>query len=193
MGWGILGSAVLGALKGASQRRALNKQYQLASAETEAEKEYRLKLEKAKLEGDPDIHKKRQSVYSPIMSYGQSAKADATGVAIRQGLENSIIAHEIRNKIDDKTFQMINEQADKIAEYNEKYKKEADAKLMDYKMRRDARLRDLAVGHSSAMSSTSTFGSALLDLGSQWITGKLNAKIGDGNWFNYTGENPLDR
>ena len=152
--WGILGSALLGGLKGASQRRSLNKQHKLASAETESEKEYRLKLEKAKLEGDPDIHKKRQSAYSPIFSYGQSAKADATGVAIKQGLENSIIAHEIRNKIDDKTFQMINEQADKIAEHNEQYKKQADAKLMDYKMSRDARLRDLAVGHSSAMSST---------------------------------------
>ena len=178
---GLIGKAVVGGILGGRQKRRqkanISNQFNLAREETPAEKEYRIKLEKESKFGDEDINQKRQELYNPIFSYGQSAKADATGVAIRQGLENSIIASEIKNKIDAKTYQMISEQADKIMKYNEQYKKNAENKLMDYKIKRDARLRDLAVGEAQAMSQLPSSTDALLSMGGSLLDSYMQSNL----------------
>ena len=174
---GLIGKAVVGGIFGGRQKRKISQQFNLARQETPAEKEYRLKLEKESKFGDEDINQKRQELYNPIFSYGQSAKADATGVAIRQGLENSIIASEIKSKIDAKTYQMISEQADKIMKYNEQYKKNAENKLMDYKLRRDARLRDLAVGEAQAKSSIPSAFDTLLSSGGSLLDSYVQSNL----------------
>jgi hypothetical protein len=140
------GANLLGIGSSASSQR---KAYNIAKQETPAEKAYRLKLEKAKLEGDPLLFEKEKLAYKPIQSYGESARADATGVAIRQGLENSMIAQEMKSKIDAQTYQALETTADKIALYNEEYKKRAEDDLDKYNMERQNYLRDLAVGYES--------------------------------------------
>ena len=122
MGWGWLASAGISALGGVLGSRRNNRRmrnaYNLAKQETQAEKEYRLKLEKESKFGDPEIEKKRNQLYRPIFSQSRRAKADATGTAVRQGLENSIIAMEMKSKIDAQTYQALDEQADRITSYN---------------------------------------------------------------------------
>lgn len=140
---------------GSSSRRQ-RRAYNLARQETQAEKDYKLKLEKAKLEGDPDLYKKQVQTFKPIMSYGESARQDATGVAIKQGLENSIIAQEMKNVIDEKTYQALETSADKIALHNEEYKKRAEEELDRYNMERERYLRDLAVGYESSRPDTTS-------------------------------------
>ena len=140
-------SNLLGIGSSASNQR---KAYNIAKKETEAEKAYRLKLEKAKLEGDPLLFEKEKLAYKPIKSYGESARADASGVAIRQGLENSMIAQEMKSKIDAQTYQALETTADKIALYNEEFKKGAEDDLDKYNMERQRYLRDLAVNNAAS-------------------------------------------
>ncbi|MBA95801.1 MAG: hypothetical protein CMP21_08815 [Rickettsiales bacterium] len=184
MGWGWLASAGISALGGVLGSRRNNRRmrnaYNLAKQETQAEKEYRLKLEKESKFGDPEIEKKRNQLYRPIFSQSRRARADATGTAVRQGLENSIIAMEMKSKIDAQTYQALDEQADRITSYNEQYKKDAENKLMQYKLQRDSRLRDLAVGYQSNLQSTSFSDQllpAVLNIAGQWATSTFGS-----NW-----------
>ncbi len=183
MGWflGAVGQTVLGNIMGGRSAKRQNQQldawYQQAIQETPAEKEYREKLEKGKKFGDPDLEQKRQGVYRPIFSYGKEAKADATGVSIRQGLENSIIASEIKNKIDAKTYQMINEQADKILAYNTQYKKDAEDKLLGYKLKRDERLRNLAMQYQQGRVSSPDIMDDLMGMGQTMLGSYVSANL----------------
>ena len=176
MSWGIFasaGSSILGNMFGNSGVRKANQRltnwYNTARQETTAEKELRLKLEKESKTGDPELHQKRMEVYRPIFSQSKSAKADATGVAIRQGLENSIIASEMKSKIDASTYQRNDEQADKILAWNIAYKKDAEDKLTNYKLQRDARLRSLAMQYQSGLQDTTSMGDSLLSAGASML------------------------
>ena len=187
MGWGWLASAgfsALGGLFGQSNNNAqLTSAYNLAQQETPAEKEYRLKLEQESKFGDPKLNQKRNELYRPIFSASKSAKAESTGQAIRQGLENSIIASEMKSKIDAKTYQALDEQADKILSYNEEFKKASEDKLMQYKLQRDARLRDLAVGYQTNLQQSQGFMDyflpALTNIGGQWATNQTGWNVDD--------------
>ena len=128
-----------------SQRRA----YQEAQKETPSEIKYRERLEKAKELGDPDLYKKQMQTFRPIVSQGERALSSTTGTAIRQGLENSIIAGEMKSRVNAKTLQSLTEVAERIAQYNEEYKDKAELDLERYNMERDSRLRGLATNYES--------------------------------------------
>ena len=158
MGFGaLLGKSILGGIMGGRSARRHNKKlsawYNQAIQETPAEKEYREKLEKASREGDPYLNERRQEIYRHIFSYAKKSKAGATGNLARRGLENSIIGDEIRSKIDAKMYQTLDLQADKILAHNKAYKKDAENKLMQYKLSRDSRLRNLAMSYQQGQQS----------------------------------------
>ena len=170
---GMFGKAVIGNILGRRSARRQNQQwtnwYNQAIQPTKAEKKYEAKLKREKEFGDPDLHQKRQELYRPVLALGKEAKADATGVAVRQGLENSIIASEMKSKIDAKTFAMIDEQADKILEHNKLWKKRAEDDLMNFELQRDARLRNLAMQYQQGITSSPSMGSSLLSAGGDML------------------------
>ena len=175
---------------GASSR-GRRKAYEEARRETPADIKYRERLEKASLEGDPDLHKKKMQSYRPIVSQGERAIASTTGTAIRQGLENSIIAGEMKSRVNAKTLQALTEVADRIANYNEEYKDRAELDLERYNMQREARLRDLAVGYKERPNDIE----ALLGEIATWggMRNLWNTDISDEEWINraldfYTGK-----
>ena len=144
-----------------SQRRA----YQEAKKETPSEIKYRERLEKAKELGDPDLYKKQIQAFRPIVSQGERAIASTTGTAIRQGLENSIIAGEMKSRVNARTLQELSNVAEKIAQYNEEYKDRAELDLERYNMERDSYLRNLAVGNESRPRTSSQLFSTIANFG----------------------------
>ena len=188
---GMFAMNMLGGLLGAKsqrdyQQRMLGKQrqrqydaYANAIKDTPEEIAYRKRLEERADLGDPDLGKRQRMMMSPILQHGQTARAGATGLAIRQGLENSIIAHEIRNKIDKQTLQSVTTMAEKIAMYNDQYKRGYEDKLDAYKMQRSQRLRDLTTSYianqpiNQSMSSGEMWGgllgNAISGLSDMWM------------------------
>ena len=144
-----------------SQRRA----YQQAQKETPSEIKYRERLEKAKEFGDPDLYKKQMQSFRPIVSQGERALSSTTGTAIRQGLENSIIAGEMKSRVNAKTLQSLTEVAERIANYNEEYKDKAELDLERYNMERDSRLRGLATNYESRPRTSSQIFSTVANFG----------------------------
>ena len=122
MGMQFLGGILSGSSQRKRQARLLAQQrqrhfdaYSLATQETPEEVKYRNRLLERATEGDPNIGKRQRMMMSPIMQQGHISRASAQGMAIKQGLENSIIAHQIRAKVDAKTLQAISQTAEKIA------------------------------------------------------------------------------
>tara|TARA_E500000331_G_C17062247_1_gene628755 strand:- start:77 stop:655 length:579 start_codon:yes stop_codon:yes gene_type:complete len=144
-----------------SQRRA----YQQAQKESPSEIKYRERLEKAKELGDPDLYKKQIQAFRPIVSQGERALSSTTGTAIRQGLENSIIAGEMKSRVNAKTLQSLTEVAERIAQYNEEYKDKAELDLERYNMERDSRLRGLATNYESRPRTSSQIFSTVANFG----------------------------
>jgi len=132
-----------------SSARGQKRAYQEAQKESPSEIKYRERLEKAKELGDPDLYKKQIESFRPIVSQGERAIASTTGTTIRQGLENSIIAGEMKSRVNAKTLQSLTEVAERIANYNEEYKNKAELDLERYNMERDSRLRSLATNYES--------------------------------------------
>jgi len=163
----------------AQQRQRHYDAYANAIKDTPEEIAYRKRLQERADLGDPDLGKRQRMMMSPILQHGQTARAGATGLAIRQGLENSIIAHEIRNKIDKETLQSVTTMAEKIAMYNDQYKRGFEDKLDAYQMQRSQRLRDLNTSYiagqpiDQSMSSGEMwgglFGNALSGMSDMWM------------------------
>lgn len=191
MGMNLLGGILGGRSQRSHQRRLMAQQrqrqydaYALASKETPEEIKYRNRLLERATEGDPDIGKKQTMMMSPIMQQGQIARSTAQGMAIRQGLENSMIAHEIRSRVDQKTLQAVTTMAEKIAMHNDQYKKQYEDRLDSYQMQRSQRLRDLASGYianqpiDQSMSNSEMFGSIFGNMMSSVSSGFMNSEIG---------------
>tara|TARA_B100000965_G_C19548300_1_gene738914 strand:+ start:471 stop:1058 length:588 start_codon:yes stop_codon:yes gene_type:complete len=145
--------------------RSQRKAYQEAQKESPSEIKYRERLEKAKEFGDPDLYKKQIQAFRPIVSQGERAIASTTGTAIRQGLENSIIAGEMKSRVNAKTLQSLSDVAEKIAQYNEEYKDRAELDLERYNMERDSRLRGLATGYKGRERASSQLFSTIANFG----------------------------
>ena len=162
------------------QRRMLAQQRQInydayanAIKDTPEEIAYRKRLQERADVGDPDLAKRQRMMMSPILQQGQTSRASATGLAIRQGLENSIIAHQIRSKVDAKTLQSITQTAEKIAMYNDQYKRQYEDRLDQYQMQRSQRLRDLSTSYiqNQPLDTTMTDGEMFGSLFGQMMSG----------------------
>jgi hypothetical protein len=181
----------------AQQRKQQLLAYNIARQETEGEVDWRNKMGERMSYGDPDL-KRRQNLYSqPIRQMGEERRQFAQGQSIKQGLENSIVAHELRRKVDNETLKSLGQVAEKIALYNDDYKKRAEEKLDQYNLQRGQMLRQLAAGFEAnrpidtTMTDSEMFGSIFANtLGSfgsmymQSAPGQESMNDFFGGWFN---------
>ena len=103
---------------------------------------------------------------------GQQTKQQATGQAIRQGLENSVIANEIRSRMDAKTQTQMSKVAQQIALMNEQYKQQQEQAVDKYHLARADRIRNISgqAGsqyHQNYTTGSEVFGSTFGTLGGQ--------------------------
>ena len=128
--------------------------------------------------GAEDFQQKKQQALQPIYSMGQQTKQQATGQAIRQGLENSVIANEIRSRMDAKTQTQMSKVAQQIALMNEQYKKQQEEAVDKYHLARADRIRNISGQassqyHQNYTTGSEVFGSAISGIGGQLISGGI--------------------
>ena len=127
MWWAVAG-AVLGAYsssqKSKADKLARNRQWnalEKAKKMTPEESKYLGRLQDRAKTGDPNIGKMRNMVYSPIHQNAQFQHQQSQALAIRSGLENSIVADELRRRVDSDTLNKISAESEKLAMYNASY------------------------------------------------------------------------
>ena len=116
-----------------------------AKKQTPAELKYFNRLESEATKGDPYLEEQRQFRTQPIHQQGQFRRQRATGTAIQQGLENSIIANELRRQVDQDTLKQLAIESDKLALHNKQYKREAQKRYDSAQMQRQNQLRQLSL------------------------------------------------
>ena len=142
-----VGKAVAGAIGAENQRKAQRRAFQTMSEITPAEREYQKHLRKVAEGGDPSqnqlMNEHMNRVIGNIRQTGQANLQRAEGSIIGQGLENSIVASELRRKVDKDTMRSIAEQSRRISAQNlarqEATKRQAQDRLFQSEMQTDAR------------------------------------------------------
>ena len=108
---------------------------------TPAERAYEKRRQDIIKGGDPLINQMGQQAIQTIRQQGQLGRQRATGQAIQQGLENSIVAQELRRKVDKDVLRSVAEQARSMAFANQKAKRQAEDELEKYRLGIDDRKR----------------------------------------------------
>ena len=146
-----VGKAVAGAIGTENQRKAQRRAFQTMSEITPAEREYQKHLRKVAEGGDPSqnqlMNEHMNRVIGNIRQTGQANLQRAEGSIIGQGLENSIVASELRRKVDKDTMRSIAEQSRRISAQNlarqEATKRQAQDRLFQSEMQTDARKQQM--------------------------------------------------
>jgi hypothetical protein len=151
MWWAVAG-ALAGAYSNSQQKKAdkmaRNRQfnaYENAKKMTPEESQYLSRLQDRADKGDPNIGKMRNMIYSPIQQNAQFQHQEAQATAIRSGLENSIVADELRRRVNQETLDKIAVESEKLAMYNASYRERQEERVDDFNMQRSQMLRDLAL------------------------------------------------
>ena len=152
MSWWMAVPAVIqgvGSVFGKNEQiKSLEKQKQMGKYE----KEYFKRLESEAKEGDPMYQQKLNQAISPIRQQGQFMQQRATGTAIQQGLENSIIASELRNRASRATMGQISQTSERMAMQNAEYRRQAQGRLDQARLSREEKLRGIAQQQSGLRS-----------------------------------------
>ena len=141
---GILGGVkAIGDMYGAERQR----QNTIASLKdlskiTPAEREYAERRREIIKGGDPLLRQEFNKNVQTIRQQGQFNQQRATGQAIQQGLENSIVAQELRRRVDADTLRSVAEQARQMAIRNAEAKRQAELELEAMNLRTDARKQE---------------------------------------------------
>jgi hypothetical protein len=109
---------------------------------TDAERDYEKRRQDIIKGGDPLINQAGRSAIQTIRQQGRFNQQRATGQVIQQGLEDSIVAQELRRKVDADTLRSVAEQARQMALANAEAKRRAESEIEALKMGQDARKRD---------------------------------------------------
>ena len=122
--------------------------------------------------GAEDFQQKKRQAIQPIYTMGKQTRQQATGQAIRQGLENSVIAEGIRSRMDAKTQTQMSKVAQQIALMNEQYKLQQEQAVDKYHLARADRIRSISGDasskyHQSYATGSEVFGSTLGTFGGQ--------------------------
>jgi hypothetical protein len=116
---------------------------------TPSEREYMAKQKAIAKGGDPLINSQGQRAIQTVRQQGQFNQQRATGQAIGQGLENSIVAAELRRKVDKDTLRSVADQSRRMAEANILAKRQAEDRQLQMQMGIDARTRQAQMGAPS--------------------------------------------
>ena len=116
-----------------------------ASQKTDQEKEYLERLNKRRTKGALDVPKLTNQVANQAYQAGEFAKQNVQGNIVKSGLDNSIVAQELRRKTDVDTMKSIAESSREIAMRNEATKKSAESEYDKYLLTESDRIRNIAM------------------------------------------------
>mgnify|MGYP003653247538 CR=1 FL=1 len=116
-----------------------------ASKKTPQEKEYLERLNKRRTKGALDVPKLTNQVANQAYQAGEFAKQNVQGNIVKSGLDNSIVAQELRRKTDVDTMKSIAESSREIAMKNETTKKSAEGEYDQHLLTESQRLRNIAM------------------------------------------------
>ena len=110
---------------------------------TPAERDYVKRRRRIAAEGDPMINEEFRKKTGAIRQEGAFARQRAQGQAIQQGLEGSIVAQELRRKVDKDVLTSVADQARQMALANAQAKRRAEGEIEQMNLRTDARKADI--------------------------------------------------
>ena len=146
---GAIGSSLLGGIfgnRGANKRasRAYKERLKWAKWESKEDLAWKDKTARRSKYGSERFQGTKALALQPIKSQSQRTQQQAIGQAIRQGLENSVIAGDIRSRMDAKTQTQMSSVAQKLALMNEAYKEQQEQALDKYNFARSERIRSIS-------------------------------------------------
>jgi hypothetical protein len=153
------------------QRKALEEQKKL----TPEEASYKKKLTELSTKGDPNINKIRNRRISAIRQVGSDTQQKITGDLIQSGMENSVVASELRRKAGGDVMRQVAEESQKIAERNRTFKQQYSEKLDKYNMDRSQYLKQLSAKQDAIPTLGETAVSHAIDYGTGQLT-KMNTE-----------------
>tara|TARA_R110002012_G_scaffold320053_1_gene542240 strand:+ start:3085 stop:3714 length:630 start_codon:yes stop_codon:yes gene_type:complete len=160
MGWFLPALQVVGSLIQHNQnKKAIN----AAKALTPAERQYQSRMEKRSQQGDPQYNQKRNRAMSGIRNVAQEAQGQNIQQSMQMGLQNSVIAQELRLRTDTKTMKQISDTSIQMAQQNQQIKDQAQDNLDKFKLGRDERIRQLNL--QQTQNTNNTIGNVLGGVG----------------------------
>jgi len=138
-----VGQAVYGAYSKNQDRKNQIAGLRKLAEVTPSERAYEKRRQDIIKSGDPLINEAGRKGVQTIRQQGQFNRQRAQGQAISQGLENSIVAQELRRKVDKDVLRAVAEQARKMALLNARAKRGAENDLERYQMGIDSRQRGI--------------------------------------------------
>ena len=148
------------------QRKALDE----AGKETPEQKQYKKKLTELSTKGDPNINSIRNRRISAVRQVGSDTQQKITGDLIQSGMENSVVASELRRKAGGDVMRQVAEESQKIAERNRQFKQQYSEKLDKYNMDRSQYLKQLSAKKDAIPTLAETAVSHALDFGAGQLT-----------------------
>ena len=147
MGLGLLtgGIALAKGISGIMANNRAKRALSRAKKMTPEEKEYKGKLQEMATKGDPNINSIRNRQISAIRQAGSDAQQNITGDLIQSGMENSVIASELRRKAGADVMKQIATTSQQIAEKNRQFKDQAQSKLDQFNLNRSQYLKQLSM------------------------------------------------
>jgi hypothetical protein len=106
---------------------------------TPSERDYVQRRRQIISEGDPLLKQQFNEASGAIRQQGVFGRQRAQSQAIQQGLENSIVAQELRRKVDKDVLDSISQQARQFAMANRQVKRQAEDEMEAMNLKTDAR------------------------------------------------------
>jgi len=110
---------------------------------TPAERDYVQRRRKIMQTGDPLVNEQFKESMGAVRQQGVFNRQRAQGQAIQQGLEGSIVAQELRRKVDKDVLDSVSQQAKAMALANARFKRQAEGEIEQMNLRTDARKADV--------------------------------------------------
>jgi len=126
-------------------RQAYDDAYALAKQVSPEEQKYMKRMQDRAETGDPNAGKMRNIVMSGLAQSAQRGQQGAQAIAIRSGLENSIVADELRRRVDTDTLKQIGQESQRLAMANRQYRLQAQGQLDQHQLGRAQMLRQMGM------------------------------------------------
>ena len=163
------GIALAKGISGIMANNRAKKALSRAKKMTPEEKEYKSKLQEMATKGDPNINSIRNRQISAIRQAGSDAQQNITGDLIQSGMENSVIASELRRKAGADVMRQVATTSQQIAERNRQFKDQAQGKLDQFNLNRSQYLKQLSMKEASIP----TIAESILSTGTDILGGIL--------------------
>lgn len=123
--------------------RAQKKALENLANVTPSERRYVRKKREIAAKGDPLLKAQSDETTRAIKQQGADNRMASMGQSISQGLENSVVAQELRRRVDKDTLGQVAKEARMLAAKNAKAKQMAELDIEKMNMKTDDRRRDV--------------------------------------------------